>query len=313
MDVKAIFDGLNEKAKENIPFEAGDYVGENGLMFCGKCNSAKETVVNILGAEAKVRCLCECGKIKRDNDDLIRQRGNLEMEYHRAKANLGERDLLNWIKWHNYKISPYLTEEKKRLMIARCYPTSSEKKRLKTFENDNGKNPAIMRIAKNYAERFDEMQEKGKGLVLFGNCGVGKTYAALCIANYLLDRDKSCFVTNFSRLANAYDSPMKRQEEIDRLNEFDLIVLDDMGIERTSNFMNEIVYSVIDSLITARKCVIITTNLTDAEIKKPNDVSKERIYQRLFESTIPINVDGINNRVELLKQDYEYYKQILEF
>lgn len=313
MDVKAIVDGLNEKAKENIPFEAGDYVGENGLMFCGKCKSPKETVVNILGTEAKVRCLCECGKIERDKDDMERERGQLELEYHRVKAKMSQRDLLDWLKCHNYKISPYLVEEKKRLMIARCYPTSSEKKRLKTFENDNGKNPDIMRIAKNYAERFDEMQEKGKGLVLFGNCGVGKTYAALCIANYLLDRDKSCFVTNFSRLANITDSPMKRQEEIDRLNEFDLIVLDDMGIERTSTFMNEIVYSVIDSLITARKCVIITTNLTDAEIKKPNDVSKERIYQRLFEGTIPINVDGINNRVELLKQDYEYYKQILEF
>ena len=313
MDVKAIVDGLNEKAKSNILLEAGDYVGENGLLMCGKCKSAKETVVDILGTETKVRCLCECGKVKRDKDDLERQKGSLEMEYHRAKANLSERDLLNWIKWHNYKISPYLVEEKKRLMIARCYPTSSEKQRLKTFDNDNGKNPDIMRIAKNYAERFDEMQEKGKGLVLFGNCGVGKTYAALCIAKYLLDRDKECFVTNFSRIANINDSPMKRQEEIDRLNEFDLIVLVDMGIERTSTFMNEIVYSVIDSLITARKCVIITTNLTDAEIKKPNDVSKERIYQRLFEGTIPINVDGINNRVELLKQDYEYYKQVLEF
>lgn len=313
MDVKAIVDELNEKAKLKIPLEEGDYVGDNGLMFCGKCKSAKETVVSFLGNETKVRCLCKCGKEKREREMLLINRAKLEGDYERAKVTLGERDLLNWIKRYNYKISPYLAEEKKRLMIARCYPTSSEKKRLKTFENDNGKNPAIMRIAKNYAERFDEMQEKGKGLVLFGNCGVGKTYAALCIANYLLDRDKECFVTNFSRLANAYDSPMKRQEEIDRLNEFDLIVLDDMGIERTSTFMNEIVYSVIDSLITARKCVIITTNLTDAEIKKPNDVSKERIYQRLFEGTIPINVDGINNRVELLKQDYEYYKQILEF
>lgn len=313
MDVKAIVDGLNEKAKLKIPLEEGDYVGENGLMFCGKCKSAKETVVSFLGNETNVRCLCNCGAERRDKEMLLINRAKLEGDYERAKVTLGERDLLNWIKRSNYKISPYLAEEKKRLMIARCYPTSSEKKRLKTFENDNGKNPAIMRIAKNYAERFDEMQEKGKGLVLFGNCGVGKTYAALCIANYLLDRDKSCFVTNFSRIANAYDSPMKRQEEIDRLNEFDLIVLDDMGIERTSTFMNEIVYSVIDSLITARKCVIITTNLTDAEIKKPNDVSKERIYQRLFEGTIPINVDGINNRVELLKQDYEYYKQILEF
>lgn len=313
MDVKAIVDGLNEKAKANIPLEAGDYVGENGLMFCGKCKSAKETVIDILGKATKVRCLCECGKIKRDQDDLERERGKIELEYHRVKVKMSQRDLLNWLKCHNYKISPYLMAEKKQIMIDRCFPTSSAKKRLKTFENDNGKNPAIMRIAKNYAERFDEMQEKGKGLVLFGNCGVGKTYAALCIANYLLDRDKECFVTNFSRIANITDSPMKRQEEIDRLNEFDLIVLDDMGIERTSTFMNEIVYSVIDSLITARKCVIITTNLTDAEIKKPNDVSKERIYQRLFEGTIPINVDGINNRVELLKQDYEYYKQILEF
>lgn len=313
MDVKAIVDELNEKAKSKIPLEEGDYVGENGLMFCGKCKIAKETVVNFLGNETKVRCLCKCGAERRDKEMLLINRAKLEGDYERAKVNLGERDLLNWIKRSNYKISPYLVEEKKRLMIARCYPTSSEKKRLKTFENDNGKNPDIMRIAKNYAERFDEMQEKGKGLVLFGNCGVGKTYAALCIANYLLDRDKSCFVTNFSRIANAYDSPMKRQEEIDRLNEFDLIVLDDMGIERTSTFMNEIVYSVIDSLITAKKCVIITTNLTDAEIKKPNDVSKERIYQRLFEGTIPINVDGINNRVELLKQDYDYYKQILEF
>lgn len=313
MDVKAIVDGLNEKAKAKIPLEEGDYVGENGLMFCGKCKSAKETLVSFLGNETKVRCLCNCGKEKREREMLLINRAKIEGDYERAKVTLGERYLLNWIKRSNYKISPYLVEEKKRLMIARCYPTSSEKKRLKTFENDNGKNPAIMRIAKNYAERFDEMQEKGKGLVLFGNCGVGKTYAALCIANYLLDRDKSCFVTNFSRIANVYDSPMKRQEEIDRLNEFDLIVLDDMGIERTSTFMNEIVYSVIDSLITARKCVIITTNLTDAEIKKPNDVSKERIYQRLFEGTIPINVDGINNRVELLKQDYEYYKQILEF
>lgn len=313
MDVKAIVDELNEKAKAKIPLEEGDYLGENGLMFCGKCKSAKETVVNFLGNETKVRCLCKCGAERRDKEMLLINRAKLEGDYERAKVTLGERDLLNWIKRSNYKISPYLVEEKRRLMIARCYPTSSEKKRLKTFENDNGKNPAIMRIAKNYAERFDEMQEKGKGLVLFGNCGVGKTYAALCIANYLLYRDKSCFVTNFSRIANVYDSPMKRQEEIDRLNEFDLIVLDDMGIERTSTFMNEIVYSVIDSLITARKCVIITTNLTDAEIKKPNDVSKERIYQRLFEGTIPINVDGINNRVELLKQDYEYYKQILEF
>jgi DNA replication protein DnaC len=313
MDLKAIVDGLNEKAKVNIPLEAGDYVGENGLMFCGKCKSAKETIVNFLGTETKVRCLCECGKIKRDQDDLERERGKIELEYHRVKVKMSQRDLLNWLKCHNYKISPYLVEEKKQIMIDRCFPTSSAKKRLKTFENDNGVNPKIKNIARRYAENFERMKADGKGLLLFGKCGVGKTYAAIAIANYLLDRDYSCYVTNFSRIANISDSPMQRQEEIDRMNEFDLIVLDDMGIERTSPYMNEIVYNIVDGLCAAKKCIIVTTNMTEAEIKKPNDISKERIYQRLFECTIPINVDGVNNRVETLKQDFETYRQILEF
>jgi hypothetical protein len=44
---------------------------------------------------------------------LLINRAKLEGDYERAKVTLGERDLLNWIKRSNYKISPYLVEEKK--------------------------------------------------------------------------------------------------------------------------------------------------------------------------------------------------------
>ena len=72
MDITPILKDLEEKAKLKIPLEEGDYLGENGLMFCGKCKSAKETVVNILGEETKVRCLCECGKLAYKKECLER-------------------------------------------------------------------------------------------------------------------------------------------------------------------------------------------------------------------------------------------------
>ena len=105
MDLTPMLKDLEEKAKLKIPLEEGDYVGENGLMFCGKCKSAIETVVNFLGNETKVRCLCNCGAERRDKEMLLINRAKLEGDYERAKVNLGERDLLNWIKRSNYKIS----------------------------------------------------------------------------------------------------------------------------------------------------------------------------------------------------------------
>lgn len=56
------------------------------------------------------------------------------------------------------------------------------------FENDNGRVPQLEH-ARRYAEHWDELCEKNLGLLFWGKPGNGKTFAAACIANALLQKD----------------------------------------------------------------------------------------------------------------------------
>ena len=69
--------------------------------------------------------------------------------------------------------------------------------------------------------------------------------------------------------------------------------------------MDEIVQSIIDSRYRSGKPLIVTTNLTAQELKNPLDIRKQRVYSRLFEMCIPIEVKGKDRRKEKLKSSYD--------
>ena len=54
----------------------------------------------------------------------------------------------------------------------------------------------------NYVKNFADFKKDGKGLLLYGTPGTGKTYYAACIANGLIDNGYSVLMTNFARLTN---------------------------------------------------------------------------------------------------------------
>ena len=147
---------------------------------------------------------------------------------------------------------------------------------------------------------------------MYGTVGTGKTFAAACIANALIDKGYPCLVTNFTRLINTlsgmYDG---KQDYIDGLNRFALLVIDDLATEADTEYRNEIVYNVIDSRYRAGLPMIITTNLTGEEMKKPADVRKQRICSRLFERCIPVEVKGADRRREQLRNDVKAYADLL--
>lgn len=276
----SLFEAINNierKAAEEIKAEQGDFIVD-GLLHCGKCGTPKQVRVDLFGQIRTPMCLCKCEAERRDMEEEERKRQAFERKIAELRRmGFPDEEMQKW-----------------------------------TFANDDHANEYISTIARNYVENFSEMMENGKGLVFFGQVGTGKTFAAASIANALIDKGHPCLVTNFARLVNTIFGMYEgKQDYIDSLNRYHLLVIDDLAAERNTEYMNEIVYNIIDSRYRAGLPIIITTNLTATELKNPADISKKRIYSRLFDMCILVEVSGEDRRRKHLKQDFAKYKDIL--
>ena len=254
-----------------------DYI-KDGLLYCGICNTPRQCRVTILDEVKTPYCLCKCRAEKRDKEEAERKRIEFEQQVKKMrKMGFPESDMENWV-----------------------------------FDNDDGANQKVMSVARNYVDNFQQMKENGKGLLLFGDVGTGKSFAAACIANALIDKGYPVLMTNFARIANTVQGMFDgRQEYYDSFNKYPLLILDDLSAERKTEYMQEIVYNVIDSRYRARLPLIVTTNLTGDELKHPAEVTNQRTFSRLFEMCIPLEVKGADRRRERLRGDFEMYKDIL--
>ena len=278
MNISQAIDGIERACAENIKANEGDYYNDDGLLVCGKCHTPKQCRVFILDRERTPYCLCKCEAEKREREEAERKRVEFERRVKELRrAGFPDEDMQNW-----------------------------------TFEADDRANEHITGVARKYVENFPKMREDGKGLLFYGTVGTGKTFIAACIANALIDKGYPCLVTNFSRLINTisgmYDG---KQEYIDGLNRFALLVIDDLATEADTEYRNEIVFNIIDARVRAGLPIIVTTNLTAAELKGAADIRKQRIYSRLFESCIPLEVKGVDRRREKLKDDFKAYSDLL--
>lgn len=157
-----------------------------------------------------------------------------------------------------------------------------------TFERDSGRCPQ-MAHAKTYVEHFAEMEKQNIGYLLWGPVGTGKSFFAGCIANALMEQEVTVRMTNFAKILNdlnaAYDG---RNAYIERLNRCRLLILDDFGMERGTEYGLEQIYNVIDSRYRSGSPLIVTTNLTLTQLKNPPDTAHGRIYDRVMEMCAPL-------------------------
>lgn len=130
-----------------------------------------------------------------------------------------------------------------------------------TFEHDDGTDAKISNAMRQYAGQFKEFYKNNIGVLLYGAVGTGKTFYAACVVNAVIEQGYSAKMTNFSRVLNMLQNTNERQTYIDELCNYQLLVIDDLGVERQSQYAMEQVYNVIDTRYETRKPLIITTNL----------------------------------------------------
>ena len=278
--------GVIAKRAENAnPPEEGDYYDDDGFLCCGKCHTRRQVELTMPSGDGttvtrKVMSQCKCREEQRKADDLMREK---EREMERIKSLRGQ-SLMD-----------------KRMKEA-------------TFANakETSKNARNLRLCRRYAEHFDEMLAKNQGLLLYGEVGTGKSYAAACIANYLLDKRTPVVMTSFVKLLDTMQGFKEDDELIDRLNRAKLLIIDDLGAERSTDFALEKVYSIIDSRYRASLPIVLTTNLDLEQMKSQTDIRYSRIYDRIFELCYPLQFTGASWRKTEAARRFESMKEFLE-
>ena len=164
-------------------------------------------------------------------------------------------------------------------------------------------------ICRKYVEGWEKAKAENLGMLLWGDVGTGKSYMAASIANALLQQEVPVRMLNLSDVMNAtFES---REELLREVRQCSLLIIDDYGMERDTEFGNEIAFQVIDARYQSRKPLIVTTNLSLNTLTSPKDTDHKRIYDRILEMCSPVHFEGSSLRLDIRKRKMERLGEIL--
>ena len=175
--------------------------------------------------------------------------------------------------------------------FAREWQRVGEKSRLELAREDTP--DAHIRLVRDFCDNY----HVGDGLLLYGECDRGKTFLAACICNKLIDKGIKCRIATLRELI-AQMLENGENKTISALVQNKLVVIDDFGTERLTDFNLEKCYAIIDALYKAETSMIVTTNLCEQEILQPQP-EYIRVLNRIKEHCKRFEVKGESMRKPL--------------
>ena len=223
--------------------------------------------------------------------------------------------------WNEYDMKKLqMLEEEKKLRMMQEFANKVDKiiKNSKMskrnlnykFENFevNSNNKKVYQSLKEYSEKLANSVER-KGLILVGNNGVGKTHLACSIANELIKNGipiiYGTLINLLVELKNSYDvdNNISEMEIIKLYEKVDLLIIDDLGKEKPSEWGLEKLFTIINSRYENNLPVIITTNYDQNSLINRLSINGEietakSIISRLYEMCYLVKIEDRDHRIK---------------
>lgn len=180
----------------------------------------------------------------------------------------------------------------------------------------NDRLKALNWLAKNYIKLFIKDNIYTKGIYLYGGFGVGKTYFLMTLANYSITKEKSVIFVNSSDLYNYMKKNVEKNNElnsyiIDKLKNVDVLIIDDIGNEKQSNwFLFSILYPILEFRLNEQKIVCFSSIFSLLNLKKYwlkskelDSIKVERLIDKINSLTNQIELSGENVRDKMFQND----------
>jgi len=146
-----------------------------------------------------------------------------------------------------------------------------------------------------YAKNFDQHLKTGSGLILAGSSGLGKTMLCATIGKYILDNHKKSVIMQST--SELFELIIKNDFNYDNLVNCHLLILDDVGREKLTEWVKQTFFNIIDIRYRNRLPIVCTTNQT-VEVMYQHFQCDPAILDRILEVCKPIKFSGKSYRLK---------------
>lgn len=260
------------------PLQDDEYIGENGLIYCSKCHTRKQTEELFFGKHQPVMCKCKEEELKREEERMKQ------------------------------------LEKQRRIDQIKRMSLLGEKYKSVSFENTDTSNEDFYKIysrCKKYCEVAYKVLDKGIGIYLFGTKGTGKSRLTACMANELMNNYYTVLYTNFSEISKYIRGTFNKTNEteydfLERLTSIDFLFIDDFGTEKVTKndedlWLQEKVFEVINKRYNNNKPIIFTSNYSLRELIEERGVADKTI-DRINEMCEIMKLEGVSYRRTIKEQ-----------
>jgi DNA replication protein DnaC len=190
---------------------------------------------------------------------------------------------------------------RKQRIVETRMPLEYQTKDFSTFIQETDSQKAAFKLARRFVKGWEKAKAGGYGLLFLGGCGTGKTHLACAIMIELLKEYAFSYPRYykaseiFSSVRSTYQagSTTNEEETLKFFSSIQLLVTDEVGVQKGSEAEKRILFSILDNRVTSNKPTILLSNLGPKALE---ELLGDRLYDRVRSKCVPMLFAGSSMR-----------------